>query len=187
MAPLKLGKYETLNVRLFCAVLAASALILSGCGKAPDKNLANASPRHQPFKAPNGMPSIVIESIKAPKTAGAPLEIVFLLAAGGASPIAIAQKDFEVSISNEANPYLFAAKPLFPDDSPKFFIAQPGLSLLLRATALSDKADERKTWQSLPPGEYNLQIFAFGGKSLEFDYQWRGQTYSEARKLIIGK
>ena len=122
-----------------------------------------------------------------PIIAKKPFEIVFEIKADGTSPIAIARKDLDVVIQNNNNPWLFVATPFFKNEKREVFIIQPGQSLKLRATVLSDNMNKEKTWYSLPSGDYKIRVYALSGKTLEFDYQWLGQVYSNDYKFIIEK
>ena len=151
------------------------------------KHATRKVPGTASFKKPDSWPIMVIESVVVPTTPNSPLEIVFTLKASKTSPVAVAQSSFGVVISDKSHPWLFVATPNFPSEKEKVLIAQPGHPIHLKATALADNHDQKKTWYSLPAGEHEMRIYAWGGKSLEFDYQWLGQTYSDDYRLMIGK
>jgi hypothetical protein len=151
-------------------------IILLGC-KNTNQNI---------FKTTKSSPVIVIKSVIQPKIPESPLEIDFELKVKGISPVAIEEKNFGVVIKSKNN-LLITSNPSFLNDKRQVFLIQPEHTLRLRAAVLSDREDKNKTWYSLPYGEYDLRIYIWTGKTLEFDYQWLGQTYSNDYKFIIGK
>jgi len=166
--------------------------MIAVCGAAADpavngKHATRKAPATSSFRKTDSWPVMVIESVVMPTTSNGPLEIVFTLKASKMSPVAVAQHSFGVVISDESHPWQFVATPTFPSEKENVLIVQPGSSIHLKATALADNHDKKKTWYSLPAGEYKMRIYAWGGKSREFDYQWLGQTYSDDYKLTIGK
>jgi hypothetical protein len=100
------------------------------------------------------------------------------MSADDQTPIAVSQDQITVHISSERDPYLFVGHASFAADAPRIFVAAPQKPITLSFTADRDYSNGRR-WSQLPPGRYRIRVYINSGKSLTFDYQWLGQTYSD--------
>jgi len=132
-------------------------------------------------------PKLEIKGIAVPKDRSQPLDVTFELAAQGRrnGPVAISQQQLSLHISTKDEPYLFVSDLQFPKSTPSVFVVEPGKPTKLSAKSSSDRFHDNRPWSALPPGKYRVRVYINSGKSLEFDYQWLGSTYSADFELTV--
>jgi hypothetical protein len=146
-------------------------------------------PREKRFRAPGGTPRLKIKSVSLPENPRDPLKIEFELSSEGKGPAALSKDQFVVHLSAPDQ-----SSTRFPvsleEEKSKIIKVSPGKPIFLKASiSMSDPLNstkDRKHWSKLPPGKHDLCIgIRFFNKSLSFDYQWLGETWSKKYEIII--
>ena len=81
--------------------------------------------------------------------------------------------------------YLFEGEAIFEAATPNIIDVTDKNGTTLKVRCRQSIGAKKEYWKGLPAGNYDIQVRVNSGKSREFDYQWLGQTYSNARKIKI--
>lgn len=150
--------------------------------------VATAIVQYEPkvYLATKSYPRLRLISVDEPQQRSQPLQVTLEVAAVGKTPLTLSQDQFSVHIdSHQPESFLFIGRSFFEKKEPKIFKISPQKPITLTLTTFTNDLGGGEYWNKLPHGSYLLRVYITGGKEQQFDYQWRGQDYSDDYKLVI--
>jgi hypothetical protein len=135
------------------------------------------------YRNPDGYPALRIKAVKSPQHGS--LQIDLEIAAKGKTPIALSQKQFSIHISTDQAPFRFISPALFPTNAPQVFTIDPKAPTTITVDTSTNRLGSGERLSDLPAGKYTVRVYVNSERAKEFDYQWRGQTYSDDYSLVV--
>ena len=137
------------------------------------------------FINPESSPRLTIKSVYRNRSEPDLLSVVVQFSATKEGPVALTQDQVSIHITTADKPHLFVSDATFQKKASTRLLIKPGSPVSFALQVGKNRFGKKRSWSSLPPGEYRLQAYVNAGEQQEFDYHWLGQTYSDAWTLQL--